>query len=110
MNCLRQLREEAGLSQEQLARVFGYEGPGPIGCYERASQELSLRDALAYSMLFDVPIADLVPELAAEVHAIMLASIESMEMRNGDPARDALRQIQRRLQDGSDSILPDITM
>lgn len=64
-NYLRTYRKRAGFSQADVAFLLGCAGGSKVSRYERFAREPSLKAALAYSVVFGVPLQ----ELFAGVHA-----------------------------------------
>ncbi len=58
---LRSLRKRAGLSQRDLADLFGHLTKGEVSRHERAESLPSLLAALGYEAVFRVPVAELFP-------------------------------------------------
>jgi hypothetical protein len=78
MNILRRHRRAWGFRQQEIARILGYKGRGPIPCYETKARELNLRNALGYPIIFEIPITGLVPELMAEIHETIECEVRLM--------------------------------
>ena len=55
-NYLRAHRKKSGLSQREVGKLLGYKDPGPISRHERASSIPPLAAALAYELIFRVPV------------------------------------------------------
>ena len=64
-NYLRTYRKRAGFSQADVAFLLGCAGGSKVSRYERFAREPALKAALAYSVVFGVPLQ----ELFAGVHA-----------------------------------------
>lgn len=54
-------RMAAGLSQRQLARAIGHEGPDAVSRYERGLREPRLSALVALASALKVPVASLLP-------------------------------------------------
>lgn len=91
---LRTLRKKSGLTQAELAEILGFDAETPISEHERSRVVPNLLTAMAYEVIFRVPIADQFPGLFKAVE-------ESVEIR--------LAQLEKRLHDseakGRDAIL-----
>ena len=64
---LRSYRKRSGLSQREAGFLLGVKHNGKISRYENRRRVPSLRAALAYAMILDVPLAKLFPHLQHEV-------------------------------------------
>jgi transcriptional regulator with XRE-family HTH domain len=56
-NYLRTHRKKSGLSQREMGKLLGYRNPGQISRHERATSIPPLAAALAYELIFRVPVA-----------------------------------------------------
>lgn len=56
-NYLRTHRKRSGLTQREVGTLLGYKDPGQISRHERATSIPPLEAALAYEVIFRVPIA-----------------------------------------------------
>jgi transcriptional regulator with XRE-family HTH domain len=57
LNYLRTHRKKSGLSQKDLGKLLGYDDPGQVSRHERAVRIPPLRTAIAYEVIFRVPVA-----------------------------------------------------
>lgn len=80
---LAAVRIAAGLSQRELARSLGHEGPDAVSRYERGMREPRLSAIMELAAALGVSVEDLLPEYGT---------------RAVNPATDALDQLSRRLQ------------
>lgn len=64
---LTALRVAAGLSQRQLARSLGHEGPDAISRYERGLREPRISAVVALANALQVPLTSLVPDPSPRV-------------------------------------------
>lgn len=56
-NYLKTHRKRSGLTQREVGTLLGYKDPGQISRHERATSTPPLEAALAYEVIFRVPIA-----------------------------------------------------
>jgi transcriptional regulator with XRE-family HTH domain len=91
---LRTLRKKSGLTQAELAEILGFNAETPISEHERSQVVPNLLTAMAYEVIFGIPISHQFLGLFEAVEA-------SVEIR--------LAQLEKRLQDseakGRDAIL-----
>lgn len=84
---LRSQRRQSGLTQEDLADLVGVLSASQISRHESGEREPDLRSALAYRIIYDVPIKHLLPKLyrsiAAEVDQRASALAEKLR-ESGD--------------------------
>ncbi len=64
---LRSHRRRSGFTQEDLAALIGAQSASQVSRHESGEREPDLRTALAYRIVFDAPIAHLLPKLNREV-------------------------------------------
>ncbi len=79
-NYLRSHRKRSGLSQDHVARLVGTRCGSTVSRYESFARQPSLETAVAFALVFDVPLR----ELFAGVH-------EQVEKRVRRTARGLLR-------------------
>jgi len=60
-NYIRVHRKKSGLNQHELSMLLGYIGDGQVARHERSLSLPTLTTALAYEVIFRVPVADLFP-------------------------------------------------
>jgi len=56
-NYLRTHRKKSGLSQREMGTLLGYNDPGQVSRHERSSSIPPLATALAYELIFRVPVS-----------------------------------------------------
>lgn len=66
-NYLRTHRKKTGLSQQELAILMGYDGTDQISRHEQFSSLPPIAAAVAYEVIYRVPIAELFPGLSNRV-------------------------------------------
>jgi len=76
---LRTLRRRNGLSQKELADILGFRSGVPISRHERSEAVPDLLTALAYEVIFRVPISELFPGLYQTVAAGIEERLAKME-------------------------------
>lgn len=54
---LRQAREEAKLTHEEVAKALGYSSSSTIGNYEAGRREISAKDLISMAKLYDVSLS-----------------------------------------------------
>ena len=80
LNYLLTHRKRSALSQEEVAFLLGAQSGAKVCRYERFLREPSLQTALALEVIFDRPVAELFPELFAEIEAgVMDRAVEMQE-------------------------------
>jgi transcriptional regulator with XRE-family HTH domain len=86
-NYLRFHRKRIGLSQQELGTLLGYIGQGQVKRHERSNSLPKFATAIAYEILFQVPIADLFPaarnRAEQEIEERIDALKEVLEQRSG---------------------------
>jgi transcriptional regulator with XRE-family HTH domain len=75
-NYLKAYRKKSGLSQREIANLLGYRNKAQVSRHERAASVPSLTAALAYEVIFSVPVA----ALFATLHDSVKQDIE-IELR-----------------------------
>lgn len=89
---LRSVRKKTGLTQKEVAQVLGFESAIPVVRHERSLAIPSLLTALAYEIVFRVPIANLFRGLHASVESGIehrLAELERMLQESDAKGRGA---------------------
>lgn len=56
-NYVKAQRRKSGLTQRELGKLLGYKDPGQVSRHERAESVPSLEAALAYEVIFRMPVA-----------------------------------------------------
>ncbi len=100
---IRRYRLRAGLTQGEMSRLLGNESPATVCQYEGMRREPDLRSALAYHVLFGVPIHELFPGIYDHVEKEVTKRAAELSGRlgegNGTPGawhkRKTLRAIAR---------------
>jgi transcriptional regulator with XRE-family HTH domain len=90
-NYLKAFRKKSGLSQRDLGRVLGYRDAGQVSRHERGKSIPPLAAAIAYELIFGVPVASMFVgihgEIAKEVEAKlreMKTALESVNVRTSN--------------------------
>jgi DNA-binding XRE family transcriptional regulator len=92
---LRSYRLRWGLSQKQLAYLLGWPRSEVISRIEKKQRLPSLKLVIACFILFGAAAAELFPDIAAGVEAIVMERIwEFYEKIQGDPSRKTKKQIE----------------
>ena len=89
-NYVRFHRKRIGLYQEELGALLGYVGGGQVPRHERSKSLPSFATAIAYEVIFQVPVSDLFPaardRVAEEIERRIDALKEALEQRSAkDP-------------------------
>jgi transcriptional regulator with XRE-family HTH domain len=82
---LRSYRKTFGLSQNEVARLLGSRQGSNVCRYERFRSVPSLQTAIAYEIIFKASLADLLPDLYAEVRELISRRARTLlkKMANG---------------------------
>ena len=80
-NYLRTHRRRSGLSQRELGLLLGYKDGGQACRHERSKTVPPLIAALAYEVVFRVPVSVLFPGIHAEVTRMMEGNLAAFEER-----------------------------
>jgi len=90
------LRRSAPLTQRELARLIGYNEDGTVGRHERSSALPPFLIALAYEVIFQVPVSELFFGLRDSVEQVveqrildLKQSLEQQDARGKYAARNA---------------------
>jgi DNA-binding XRE family transcriptional regulator len=97
-NYLRTHRKKSGLTQLELGLFLGYRDEGPVSLHERNRTVPPLIAALAYEVIFRVPVSVLFQGLHAEVRRTMegnLAEFEDHLQRRSGKGRGANETAQK---------------
>ena len=78
-NCVRTYRKRSGLTQRELAIVLGYSDLWQISRHERSRSWPSLRIALAYEVVFQVPLATIFQEARRSVERAVELKLNTLE-------------------------------
>lgn len=90
-NCVRTYRKQSGLTQRELAMVLGYSDLWQISRHERSRSWPSLRIALAYEIVFQVPLATIFQEARRSVERSVELKLNALErdLRERGQVRDS---------------------
>ena len=69
---LRRYRLRAALTQKEMAHLLGCQSPATVCQYEARKREPDLRTALAYQVVFGLPVETLFPGIHQEVEQEVL--------------------------------------
>ena len=95
INYLRSYRLRWGLSQVELADLLGWNRPDVISRIEKKQRPPTLALAMACFILFDTPAAQIFPDMAAGIEALVMARIQEMyEKVQGNPSRKTKKKIE----------------
>ncbi len=89
-NYLRTYRKKAGLSQEEMAYLLGGQSGTRVSRYERFARLPALETALAYAVIFDVPVRDLFAGMAQQVERPLAKRAQQLIQRLETAPSDAL--------------------
>lgn len=81
---LRTLRIRSGLSQREIAELLGFRSDAAAFRHERAKSIPDLRTAMAYEILFGVPISSQFPGLFREIEPLVERRISQLKRRLED--------------------------
>lgn len=74
-NYLRTYRKKSGLSQKDLALLVGRESASVVSRYEAGSRTISLETAVAFSVVYGVPLGDLFAGMVSKVEEETIARL-----------------------------------
>jgi DNA-binding XRE family transcriptional regulator len=99
-NYLRSHRMRSGLSQRELAELVGFIADHQVSKHERSAAIPSLLIALSYSVVFLIPLEQLLPGIAETIQLNVENRLEEMEKKlNEGPAKGRKAQaIARKLE------------
>jgi transcriptional regulator with XRE-family HTH domain len=80
-NCLRIHRRRIGLSQEELGRLLGYRDESAVAKHERFQAIPPFLIALAYEIVFGIPVAELFPGIVQTVAVGVEARLMEFEQQ-----------------------------
>lgn len=80
-NYIRTHRKKAGLSQRELGHLLGYSDKFPVSRHERSRSLPPLLIALAYEVIFDVPVCELFAGLHETVQLAVNNRLAELEGR-----------------------------
>jgi DNA-binding XRE family transcriptional regulator len=78
-NYLRTHRRRCGLSQEELAALVGYKNWNAVGRHERSQDIPPFLVALAYEIVFEVPVAQLFPGFYSAVRDSVAQNLRELK-------------------------------
>jgi hypothetical protein len=78
-NYLKMHRKRSGLSQRELGMLLGYAGSGQVSRHERSATVPPLITALAYEVIFCVPISSLFTGMHVNVTEAVKSNIVTFE-------------------------------
>jgi transcriptional regulator with XRE-family HTH domain len=78
-NYLKAYRKKSGLSQLDLGRLLGYKDAGQVSRHERATSNPPLAAAIAYELIFRVPIASLFAGMRGDIVRDIETKLEEMK-------------------------------
>ena len=83
---LRSYRKRSGLTQEDVAALIGAQSASQVSRHENGEREPDLKTTLAYRIVFDAPVRQLLPklyrDLAQEVDLRAAALAERLKVSN----------------------------
>ena len=85
---VRRHRLRAALTQREMAHLLGSRSPATVCQYEARKREPDLRTALAYQVVFGLPVETLFPGIYREVEREVLIRADrlSIQLADGPPA------------------------
>jgi transcriptional regulator with XRE-family HTH domain len=78
-NYLKAFRKQSGLSQDDLGRLLGYEDAGQVSRHERGTSTPPLAAAIAYELIFGVPVASMFADMRGEIASNVEAKLKDMK-------------------------------
>lgn len=82
-NQLRMRRKKSGLSYRDIGKLFGYGDPGQVSRHERAINSPTLAAALAYEVLFRVPVSTIFGDMHRNVRREIESKLDEFELELG---------------------------
>jgi transcriptional regulator with XRE-family HTH domain len=79
-NYLRAFRKKSGLSQRDLGKLLGYDDAGQVSRHERATSIPPLAAALAYELIFRVPVASIFVGMRGDIARNLEAKLKEMKI------------------------------
>jgi transcriptional regulator with XRE-family HTH domain len=77
----RRYRLRAGLTQKEMAHLLGSRSPATVCQYEARTREPDLRTALAYQVVFGLPVDKLFPGIHREVEQAVIRRAQHLAQR-----------------------------
>jgi transcriptional regulator with XRE-family HTH domain len=91
---LKSHRKRVGLIQEDMAVLIGVQSASQVSRHESSEREPDLRTAIAYSIVFDVSLRELLPKLHREIAGEVNARATKLISEVGS-SKDILHQSYR---------------
>ena len=87
LNYLRAQRKKSGLSQKDVAKLLGHKDEGQISRHERAVSIPPLESAIAYEVIFRVPVAAIFAGMRDVIAEEIEAKLNGMgaDLQNSSP-------------------------
>ena len=99
-NTLRRHRKQWALTQQQVAELIGLRARSVVSSYELGHGTPNLRSALAFQLVFGVPLTALYPNLSEDIEdAVMRKALTLDEVHRGrnDGTAVRVRELLQRL-------------
>ncbi len=95
-NYLRTYRKRAGLSQAEVAFLLGGQSGTKVSRYERAARQPTLQTALAYEVIFAIPVRALFAGMCHKVEQpiVKRAQVLARKLNTAKPDRLTTRKLQ----------------
>ena len=96
-NYLRTYRKRSGLSQKEMAFLLGCREESKVSRYERRVRLPNLQTALAYRVLFGIPVDDLFAGILDKVEKVTLrrAQLLALKLNQCAPTPLTIRKLAR---------------
>jgi transcriptional regulator with XRE-family HTH domain len=78
-NYLKAFRRKSGLSQKDLGRLLGYRDAGQVSRHERATSTPPLAAAIAYELIFEVPVTSMFAGMRGEIARDVETKLKEMK-------------------------------
>jgi len=92
-NYVRTYRKQSGLTQRELAIVLGYSDLWQISRHERSRSLPSLRTALAYEVVFQVPLATIFAEARRSIERSVELELRALEQDLRERGQEQLSDV-----------------
>ena len=99
-NTLRRHRKQWALTQQQVAELIGLRARSVISSYELGHGTPNLRSALAFEMVFGVPMAALYPNLLEDIEEAVMRqalTLDEAHRERNDGTAVRIRELLHRL-------------
>jgi len=83
-NYLKTHRLKSGLSQREIGKLLGYKDPGQISRHERSASVPPLTAALAYELIFRVPVSEIFAGMRDVIRHDVEERLQGLETALGD--------------------------